>query len=560
MKKSKILGVALLAFGALTFTSCNNDDDINTDFNVTAGSVSRVVGANGDLSTLNTALSAGAEDLTTTLDGDGPFTLFAPSNAAFAAFAADLGFEDQEEEDGGATAVQQLLDAVDGGVLSNILKYHVVPGDFEAGVLTDGLALPTAFEGSLNVDKDGDAISVSGDSKMPNNTLRGNVVLSNNRPTNGVVHIIDRVLLPQSAIDAIDFDTRPTLLDYAVTSDNLTTLVAALTKTGLVGTIGGLKAANVLAPTNDAFGDLLEALGDDYNSLDDFDNDFEMALLSNILTYHVLPAAEGEEAVLVEGTAATAFSGNTVDVIANGDGFAFNDATAVNANTIVANLEAKNGFAQVIDKVLLPQAGLDFIALLASDDLADLVIATPTLSILEEALVAAELVTPFVDDTNESFVQGAEEEDDAFETRRTPANFTFFKAATVFAPSDDAFGEFFDLLGDDYNSIADFDTDDEKALLTEILLYHVLEGEVTSDALANGMSATLLADSSIEIIKVVGSDNTFVIGDESNQPNANIVAADVQARNGVAHVIDKVLLPQSAVNFIEALGDAEEED
>ena len=558
MKKGKILGMAFLAFGALTFSSCNNDDDVNTDLTVSAGSVSRVVGANGDLSTLNTALSTGAEDLTVTLDGDGPFTLFAPSNAAFAAFAADLGFEDQEEEDGGATAVEQLLASTDGAVLSNILKYHVVPGDFDTGTLTNDLSLPTAFEGNLTVAKDGDAISILGDSKMQNNTLSSNVILTNNRPTNGIVHIIDRVLLPQTAIDAIDFDTRPTLLDYAVTSDNLTTLVAALTKAGLVGTIGDLEAANVLAPTNEAFDDLLDFLGDDYNSLDDFDNDVEIALLTNILTYHVLPADEGEQAVLVEGTAATAFDGNTVDVIASGNGFVFDDATAVNANTITANLEAKNGFAQVIDKVLLPEAVITFRQILASDDLADIVIATPSLSVLEEALIAAELVTPFVDDTNESFVQGAEEEDDAFETRRTPANFTYFKPVTVFAPSDEAFGAFFDLLGDDYSSIADFDTDDEKALLAEILLYHAIESEVTSDALAAGSSSTLLADSNIEIIKVVGTDS-FVIGDQSSQPNANFVSTDIQARNGVAHVIDKVLLPQSAINFIESLGAEEAE-
>ena len=82
-------------------------------------------------------------------------------------------------------------------------------------------------------------------------------------------------------------------------------------------------------------------------------------------------------------------------------------------------------------------------------------------------------------------------------------------------------------------------------LLKNILLYHVIPAEVKSTDLAEGEVETAFADNKIEVI---ASDNTFVIGDAS-EVNANIEAADIMASNGVIHLIDKVLLPQSALDF-----------
>ena len=296
-------------------------------------------------------------------------------------------------------------------------------------------------------------------------------------------------------------------MEWATGTDDLSILASAVEKAGLADAIAGLDTARVLAPNNQAFADLLDALGDDYSSLDDFDNDAEIALLSNILLYHVLPPVDGSIDLTV-GPATTLLDDSFVDVTADGTGFAFGDATATTASTLTAGIDAKNGLVDIIDKVLLPQAALDFLALLSSDDLATTVIAAPDLSILEEALIATDLAGAFADVTN---VQ----DDEA-------TNYTYFRPATVFAPTDAAFNELFDILGADYTGIASFDTEEELELLTEILLYHVLAGK-------------------------------FVIGDATNDVNANITTPDVLARNGVAHIIDKVLLPKNAIDFINSM-------
>jgi len=538
MTKFRTFNIVLLVSAFFLLNSCDDDDENTVGSSILdTTTVQGVVSQNGALSSLKAALEMASGDLPETLRGEGPFTLFAPDNAAFESLATNLGFDS-------ATA---LLDNIDPSSLATILTYHVVAGDNEVDSFTDGQELTTVQGGGLTVVVDGDNVQILDATKQPQTNPASNVTVSNPDPGNGVVHIIDKVLIPQEAIDAFDIDIRPTIADLATSSEDLSVLVSALDKTGLLGTVVALDTANVVAPTNQAFLDLLGALGDDYNSLDDFDNDVEIALLSDILTYHVLPGTFN----LMAGTTDTALEDVSIEVTEVNGGFAFDDATTIDANTVTANIEAKNGFVQLIDKVLLPQAALDFLDQLGSEDLATSVVNATELSILEEALIATELVAPFVDDTNESFVQEEDEEDDDFEDRRTPANFTYFKPATVFAPNNAAFEELFALLGDDYTSIASFDTEDELALLAEILTYHVVEASVASTDLASG-NITTLAGSDIEVIAVPGSDN-FVIGDASNEDNANILTPDITARNGVAHIIDKVLLPQSAIDFVNSL-------
>ena len=537
---------------SFVLNSCEDDDASGeiSPSRLDDTTVYGVVRQNGSLSNLEAALEVASGDLPETLRGEGPFTLFAPENAAFDNLATRLGFESASE----------LLENIDPATLATILTYHVVSGDNEDDDLTEGTQLTTVQGGQLTitvvVDGDNRTIQILDATDLPETNPVSNVTVSNPDPGNGAVHIIEKVLLPQEIINAFDIDIRPSIVDLATSSDDLSVLVSALGKTNLTGTIVALDTANVLAPTNQAFLDLLEdPLGDDYDSLDDFDNDVEIALLADILRYHVLPGASN----LMAGQAETALEGASVEVVADNGGFAFGDATGTNANAAIANIEARNGFVQVIDKVLLPQTALDFLAQLESADLATTVINTDELSILEQALAATELVAPFVDDSNESFVQDADEEDEDFEERRTPENFTYFKPATVFAPSNAAFEELFALLGDDYTGIDSFDTEDELALLTEILTYHVVEGDITSDDLTPG-PVTTLAESEIEIVAVLGTGD-FVIADASNDNNANFVLTDtdVMARNGVAHVIDKVLLPQSAVDFINSLNEEEED-
>lgn len=534
MTKFRIISIVFSMLALIGLNSCEDDEiDSPGAAIIGPGTVFTRITTNGNANSLEAALKAATGDLPGTLNGTGPFTVFAPNDVAFTTLAESLGFKTTDD----ISASEAFLAAADPALLMQILTYHVVPGSIEASAFSNGSTLTTVLgdELSIVVGTDG-SVQLLDASKLPQTNPVSTVVLPNSYADNGIVHFIDKVLLPQAAIDALNFDTRPTIAEWATGTEDLSILVNALNKTGLIGAVVALDTARVLAPNNQAFEDLFEGLGDDYSSIDDFDNDVEIALLGDILKYHILPPVEGSTDLTV-GPAKTLLTSNTVAVTAGTGDFAFGDATATTASRVTADIDAKNGFVDIIDKVLLPQAALDFLALLGTDDLATIVVDTPQLSILEQALIATDLVGAFVDATN------------APETTET--NFTYFRPATVFAPNDAAFAQLLNLLGDDYTSIASFDTEAELELLTNILLYHVLPGQIASVDLKAGMKTTA-AGSNLEIISIVGSDD-FVIGDDTNDVNANLIAVDIFARNGVAYVIDKVLLPQSAIDFIESI-------
>ncbi|MFS4415706.1 fasciclin domain-containing protein [Maribacter sp. 2307ULW6-5] len=526
---NKLIFKTCLAMAALfTFASCQEDSDERLEISLEGrGTVVDAIVRNSTVSTLESALGVATGNLTETLNGTGPFTVFAPSNDAFNNLAESLGLED------GAA----LLEVVDPDLLSQILTYHVVAGQVASTDLTDGGTVTTVLGDDLTVSllEDG-GVALFDASKLPETDTQALVTLADQEFNNGIVHFIDKVLLPKAAIDALDVDVRPNIVEWAVSTPDLSILVDALVLTDLVDTVSELDSITVLAPTNQAFSDLLDALGDDYNSLEDFDNDTEIALLGDVLKYHVLNARVGSTD-LAPGEAATVLEDNAITIVANGQGFEFGDATTTNAGIVTADIDGSNGFVHIVDKVLLPEAALDFLALLASDDLATIVVETPALSVLEEALIATDLVAVFVDNTNIA-------DPDA-------TNFTYDNPVTVFAPTDDAFVALLEVLGDDYTSIASFDTEAELQLLTDILLYHVVSGKVTSDQLAEG-PVTTVGGSDIDIIAQLGGTG-FVIGDATNDVNATIAIPDVLARNGVAHVIDKVLLPQAAIDFVNSL-------
>ncbi|SIQ79379.1 fasciclin domain-containing protein [Maribacter ulvicola] len=534
MKTFQILSVSFSMLALIGFSSCEDDDIDGSDTLIGPGTVDTRINTIGSLSNLNAAIEAASGDIATTLNGTGPFTVFAPNDAAFETFATQVGFE-ANDDDGSAAA--QLLSAADADLLAQILTYHVVADNIEASGFSDGQSLTTVQGGTLSVAV-GDDIELLDASDLPETNPVSKVTQSNFYADNGIVHIIDKVLVPQEAIDALDFDIRPTLLDWVTGTDDLSSLAAAAVKAGLVDAISGLETTRVLAPNNQAFENLFDALGDDYNDLDDFDNSAEIELLKKILLYHILPSSDGSTA-LTAGPTMTLLEDNTVEVVDNAGDFEFGDVSGTNATIVTDGIDAKNGIATIVDKVLLPQAAIDFITLLSSDDLATTVVNAAALSTLEEALIATDLVGKFIDDTNT-------EDEDA-------TNFTYSKNATVFAPSNAAFSNLFDALGPDYTSIASFDTEEELELLSNILLYHVVAGKITSADLEAG-TLTTLSEKDIEVITVIGSDN-FVIGDATNDVNANITTADVFARNGVAHIVDKVLLPQTAIDFIDSLDD-----
>ena len=416
--------------------------------------------ADGRFKTLVAAVEAAG--LVDTLKSDGPFTVFAPTDDAFAA----LGDE----------AIAGLL--ADPETLSQILLYHVVPGRVMAADVG-------ALESATTAQGEDIAITVDGDKVMVNGA---NVIITDIEADNGVIHVIDAVILPPS----MSAEAAPTIVDIAVADGNFTNLVAALEATGLVETLQGEGPFTVFAPTDEAFA----ALGEETIAALLADPD----TLSQILLYHVVAGAV-TAADVVNLDSATTVQGEDVTISVDNGSVMINDAMV-----ILPDIEAANGIIHVIDTVILPPS-------IAAASLPDIVDTAAEAGQFTTLLVAAE-AAGLVD------------------TLKGEGPFT------VFAPTDDAFAA----LGDE--TIAALLADPET--LANILLYHVVPGEVLAADVAELASAETAAGFPV-VIKA--TDDGVMVN------NANVVASDIMASNGVIHVIDAVILPPTTDIVDTAIAD-----
>ncbi len=179
-KRTFLLAACLLAL-TLGVAACGDDGEDTTgggaataeqttDTGTTAqDNIVQVAQGTPDLSTLVEALTAA--DLAKTLEGPGPYTVFAPTNEAFEALGGTLN---------------TLLEPANQEELAEILTYHVVPGELTSSELSDGQKLETIQGGSLTVKIEGEKVTVNGAA----------VVTPDVEASNGVVHVIDEVLTP----------------------------------------------------------------------------------------------------------------------------------------------------------------------------------------------------------------------------------------------------------------------------------------------------------------------------------------------------------------------------
>jgi uncharacterized surface protein with fasciclin (FAS1) repeats len=394
--------------------------------------------------TLETAiLLAGLEGA---LQGDGPLTVFAPTDAAFAALPSEV------------------LDAVladPNGLLTDILLYHVVSGAALSTDLSDGQSITTLFGEDV-------VVTINMDGVFINNAQ---VIVADLIADNGVVHVIDAVLIPS-------FEEETTVWDIIEGSDVHNTLETAILLAGLEGALQGDGPLTVFAPTDAAFAalpsEVLDAVLADPNGL-----------LTDILLYHVVSGA-ALSTDLSDGQSIITLFGEDVVVTINMDGVFIN-----NAQVIVADLIADNGVVHVIDAVLIPEPAV-------TTTVWDIIVNSPDHTILETAVLAAGL---------EGALQGA-------------------GPLTVFAPTDAAFaalpaGLIAELLAD------------PSGALTDILLYHVVGAQALSTDLSDGQTIPTLFGESV-LVTIFGG--VFI-------NTAEVIVADLLADNGVVHVIDAVLVP-----------------
>ena len=342
MRGRTIKFAAVATAAALTLAACGEDGADNSssepveDEAVAAeeveapGTIVDVAVGAGSFETLVAAVQAAG--LVETLSGDTQFTVFAPTDDAFAAALDSLGI----------TAEELLGDTE---TLTSILTYHVVPGVVPSSdvVTLDGQSVATVNGAEVMISVDGSTVMVDG----------ATVVAVDVEASNGVIHVIDSVLLPpapEAAEEMTEESMEPesmvgTIVEVASDAGAFNTLLAAAEAAGLVETLSGDAPLTVFAPTDDAFATALEALG---LTAEELLADTET--LGSILTYHVVAGeVDAATAISLDGQSAPTVNGAEINISVVDGMVMINDATVVQPD-----VEASNGIIHVIDSVLLP--------------------------------------------------------------------------------------------------------------------------------------------------------------------------------------------------------------
>lgn len=292
--------VGALALSALVvpMAACNVDDDPVAPVALT---ITQTAQGSTQLSTLVSALTAA--ELTGTLNGAGPFTVFAPVNSAFAALPADV--------------VQRLLEPANRAILTKVLTFHVVPGRLTASQLQNGQTLTTVEGTTLPVTVANGVVTVGG----------ARVTTADINASNGVVRLIDGVML--GSLD---------IVDNAIVR-GFSSLVSAVTAANLVAPLRGPNLT-VFAPTNAAFAAIPGGAPTD------------AAVLAQVLQLHVVGARALSTDLSNNQQLPTLLSGRSLTVgLTNGVRIT---GPRNFAQVVTPNVIAKNGVIHVIDTVLLP--------------------------------------------------------------------------------------------------------------------------------------------------------------------------------------------------------------
>ncbi len=590
-------------------------EEITAEPTEEVGTIPEEAEAAESFTTLLAAIEAAG--LTEALSSDDPLTVFAPTDEAFEALLAELG-----------VTAEELLARED---LATILQYHVVAGEVMAEnvMALDGETVETLAGETI-------AISVVDGVVVLNDTV--NVVQTDVEASNGVIHVIDGVLLPPTEPEetpevttepteemvateevevteeaTVEMTVEPTeemepteeateemmateemepteevvaepmggdmdIVAVAEDAGDFSTLLAALDAAGLTETFQGEEAYTVFAPTDDAFAALLDELGvtaEDLLARED---------LGTILAYHVVEGAVMAETVLtLDGETVETLAGETV-AISIVDGVVVLNETV---NVVQTDVEASNGVIHVIDAVLLPPAEemepTEEVVAEATAEPTEEMVATeeemePTEEVVAEAtaepteeMVATEeemepteeVVAEATAEPTEEMVATEEVETNTivdvavaagdFETLVTAVEAAGLAETlsgegpfTVFAPVDDAFealpeGTLDALLSSPIS-------------IQAVLSYHVISGVYTAEDL------TALDGETVQTLFPDDPGLTFTVEDGTVFVNGvEVIQADVEADNGVIHVINGVLLPEMAAGFAEQTATEEAE-
>ncbi|WP_237288489.1 fasciclin domain-containing protein [Variovorax sp. PAMC 28711] len=260
-----------------------------------------------------------AAGLVDTLSATGPLTVFAPNNDAFSALLGELG-------------VSKDVLFADKTLLTAVLTYHVLTGKVLKADIPLGRAIEPVGGGFFKIEALADAVKITDGRNRLTTILSTDTVASN-----GVVHIVDRVLLPANK----------DIVQTAQATPSLSILVEAVVAAGLVDTLKGKGPFTVFAPTDDAFAALLVELGVTKDALL-----ADTELLSTVLTYHVVPGRVLKAEIPLD-TPITTVQGQAIRISAS---LQITDASNRASGITATDIFNTNGVVHLIDKVLLPAA------------------------------------------------------------------------------------------------------------------------------------------------------------------------------------------------------------
>lgn len=312
--------IPILLISLTTLQSCNNNDDENVE------DVSTIVNLavdSADLTSLVAALDRA--NLVSALNGEGPFTVLAPTNDAFAAFLSANNFNSLED--------------VPVDILTKVLLNHVISGSLISTDLSTGYANTLATSAASQT-----PLSIYVDTS---NGVRFNGVSSVSAAdilaVNGVIHKVDAVI------------GLPNIVTFATADPNFSTLVSALTRSDLTTDFVGVLSTDsatapapftVFAPINDAFNRLLTELN--LASLSEIDE----PTLDVVLKYHVVGGANVLDSNLTDNLTVSTLSGDiTADI---SGGARLTDSSGRVSDIIATNVQANNGVIHAINNVILP--------------------------------------------------------------------------------------------------------------------------------------------------------------------------------------------------------------
>jgi transforming growth factor-beta-induced protein len=311
MNKTTIKSFALsIGILALSFSACKKDETTN---NTTVTPAAKSIYETAKADTTFSILVAGIDKagLKTTLSGTGTFTVFAPSNSAF----RKLGLS--------VAVINSITDAKEIEELKELILFHAL------GTKVKSTELSNSYASSLfTVNGNGVSLKIAVNPVKINN--EANVTMANIETSNGIIHVVDAVLMP------------PTVVDIAVNNGGFTSLVAALDKADLVETLEDSESITVFAPADKAFSDINFKL-----------DDFTKEALAPILTAHVL-GSQVRSSQIKNNDQVTTLNESVKLTFNTTMGVKFSGGKTSDISVTTADLQATNGVVHVINKVILP--------------------------------------------------------------------------------------------------------------------------------------------------------------------------------------------------------------